>query len=437
MKKFDILRYLRRFFALVLAVTMAGTVVVYWYCKNNQTYTASVNIKYLHDGIKDGFAPDGTAMNVDEIYSSKVISQAMESLGLQSGINLVRSHCTVEELIPDDQKALQEALIDKGEESTYFPDEYKVTLVVDGSLGASYARRVLDAIVSSYSTIYTEEYVELPLTMNPSSGLLNSGYDYYECVDVLSSDTTEVLNYLEDKKTNYPNFRSSVTGYSYEDLYDIYKMLYDYEIPSLYANVMTGPQVRNADKLCRNLTQSIESSVQNEQVYQEREAYLSGLIQNYSEKNRDLINYHYHNDANDSGTDYILKNAASVIAMVINGGAYIAEIMRSGFQSIPYGLQEAGMALGMTSRQVFLNIRLKLALKNAFPALINQFILLFLFSSVTSTISMPELTYITFNLQSSTARVFEVLLISGAMYYVITILFVALFRKCEKKLFSW
>ena len=128
---------------------------------------------------------------------------------------------------------------------------------------------------------------------------------------------------------------------------------------------------------------------------------------------------------------------ASVIAMVINGGAYIAEIMRSGFQSIPYGLQEAGMALGMTSRQVFLNIRLKLALKNAFPALINQFILLFLFSSVTSTISMPELTYIIFNLQSSTARVFEVLLISGAMYYVITILFVALFRKCEKKLFSW
>lgn len=128
---------------------------------------------------------------------------------------------------------------------------------------------------------------------------------------------------------------------------------------------------------------------------------------------------------------------ASVIAMVINGGAYIAEIMRSGFQSIPYGLQEAGMALGMTPRQIFMNIRLKLALKNAFPALINQFILLFLFSSVTSAISMPELTYITFNLQSSTARVFEVLLISGSMYYVITILFVSLFRKCEKKLFSW
>ncbi len=129
--------------------------------------------------------------------------------------------------------------------------------------------------------------------------------------------------------------------------------------------------------------------------------------------------------------------ASSVIAMVVNGGAYIAEIMRSGFQIIPFGLQEAGMALGMTNWQIFFHIRLKLALKNAFPSLINQFILLFLFSSVTSTISMPELTYVTFNLQSSTARVFEVLLISGAMYYIVTVLFVGGFRRVEKKLFHW
>ena len=130
MKKFDILRYLRRFFALVLAVTMAGTVVVYCYCKNNQIYTASVNIKYLHDGIKDGFAPDGTAMNVDEIYSSKVISQAMESLGLQSGINLVRAHCTVEELIPE---------MSQGDHSNigtvFFAVGFSIMMMLDVALG--------------------------------------------------------------------------------------------------------------------------------------------------------------------------------------------------------------------------------------------------------------------------------------------------------------
>ena len=71
---------------------------------------------------------------------------------------------------------------------------------------------------------------------------------------------------------------------------------------------MDGPLVRNGDRLCRNLTQKIEESQQSSQVCREREEFLDQLIQNYSEKNRDLINYHYHNDANDSGTDYILKN---------------------------------------------------------------------------------------------------------------------------------
>lgn len=307
MQHFDIFRYLKRFFALVLAVTLAGTAFVAVYCKKNQRYTASVNIKYLHDGIKNGYAPDGSPLNVDEIYSSTVISQAMESLGIASGINIIRSHCSVEEVVDDTQKAIEEALNDKGEESTYFPDEYKVTLVVDGSMGADYARNVLNAIIRSYCSIYTEEYVELPLSLNPSSGLLESGYDYHECISILDDDTTGILEYLEGKKTNYPDFRSSVTGYSFTDLYDIYKMLDDYEIPALYAEVLNGPQVRNPEKLCKTLSQKIEDCNQNEQVYKERQDYLLGLINNYSEKNKELIDYHYHNDASQNSSDYILK----------------------------------------------------------------------------------------------------------------------------------
>lgn len=62
---------------------------------------------------------------------------------------------------------------------------------------------------------------------------------------------------------------------------------------------------------------------------------------------------------------------------------------------------------------------------------------MFLFSSVTSTIAMSELTYVTFNLQSSTARVFEVLLISGAMYYLVTAFSVAVLNRFGKHVFTW
>lgn len=129
--------------------------------------------------------------------------------------------------------------------------------------------------------------------------------------------------------------------------------------------------------------------------------------------------------------------AASSIAMVINAGAYIAEILRGGFLSVPAGLVEAGASLGMKPYQILRYISLKLVMKSSFPGLINQFILMFLFSSVTSTIAMNELTYVTFNLQSSTARVFEVLFLSGAMYYIVSIISVAILKKFGKHVFAW
>lgn len=128
---------------------------------------------------------------------------------------------------------------------------------------------------------------------------------------------------------------------------------------------------------------------------------------------------------------------ASCIAMIINAGAYIAEILRGGFLAVPNGLVEAGESLGMNRYQILRYVILKIVMKNSFPGLINQFILMFLFSSVTSTIAMPELTYVTFNLQSSTSRIFEVLIISGAMYYIVAALSVAILNKFGKHVFAW
>lgn len=128
---------------------------------------------------------------------------------------------------------------------------------------------------------------------------------------------------------------------------------------------------------------------------------------------------------------------AASIAMIINAGAYIAEIFRGSFLSIPKGLIEAAESLGMSHIQVLRYVLLKLLFKNAFPGLINQFILMFLFSSVASTIALSELTYVTFNLQSSTSRIFEVLIISGAMYYFVTVFSVTIMNWLRKRLFSW
>ena len=61
MKKFEILRYLKRFSMLIFLLTMAGAAMIYLYAQGKQQYTASVVLKYTNDGVKDGYAPHGPA----------------------------------------------------------------------------------------------------------------------------------------------------------------------------------------------------------------------------------------------------------------------------------------------------------------------------------------------------------------------------------------
>lgn len=308
MKKFEILRYLKRFSLLIFLVSLAGAAAIYLYANGKQQYTASVIIRYTNSGISDGLTPDGSALDVNEIYSSTVISQAMDALGASGRLSTIRSNISVTPVISEDQQTINDALLNKGEEVTYFPDTYKVSLVVDGDQGAGYARNMLDAIIQSYCTYYTEKYVEQKLSLNPSSGLLDNGYDYYECIRILENDTNEMQDYLLGKREHYPNFRSSRTGYTYADLCDIYSDFKKYTIPALYAYVLNGPQVRDGTVLQEYLANTIETAKQNEQITTEQRDSLWSLTDQYVYKNADLLKNYFTDKGEVVSSDYILNN---------------------------------------------------------------------------------------------------------------------------------
>ncbi|MDE2605264.1 MAG: amino acid ABC transporter permease [Burkholderiales bacterium] len=120
--------------------------------------------------------------------------------------------------------------------------------------------------------------------------------------------------------------------------------------------------------------------------------------------------------------------AAALVAMVVNLGAYATEIIRAGIESIPRGQVEAGLALNLKRHQVFRHIVLKPALKAIYPALTSQFILLMLSSAVVSAISADDLTSVAANLQSQTFRSFEIYIVVAAIYLVLALAFSVLFR---------
>ena len=309
MKKFEVLRYIRKFSAFILLFSLIGSYLIYMYGNNNQQYTATTVIKYTNSAIKSGLAPDGSPLDVNEIYSTTVIAQAMKILGLKNTPEIIRSRCKVTPIISEEQQTINEALAEKGEEVTYFPDTYKVELVVDGDRGATYARNVLDAIIESYFSIYTEKYVEQRLSKNPSENLLEKGYDYYQCINMLEEDTTNMIDFLKSKQGFYPQFRSSVTGYGFNDLLEIYSSMRNYQLPKLYSMVVDGPQVKNAEYLRKALADEVKKSQNDEIVQIERKDYLKNIIDNFSDKNEDIMDYHYKGQLGEtSDTEYILKN---------------------------------------------------------------------------------------------------------------------------------
>lgn len=126
---------------------------------------------------------------------------------------------------------------------------------------------------------------------------------------------------------------------------------------------------------------------------------------------------------------------ASILALTINLGAYTAEIVRAGFESIPKSQIEAGISLGLTGPQVFRHVVLLPALKNVYPSLTSQFVLMMLATSVVSQISAAELFHAGSIIQSRTFRDFEVYTVIAVLYLGLSLLMRVGFSVCYRIFF--
>jgi polar amino acid transport system permease protein len=116
-------------------------------------------------------------------------------------------------------------------------------------------------------------------------------------------------------------------------------------------------------------------------------------------------------------------NEAAVVGLSVNVGAYLAEIVRAGIQSVHRSQVEAGLSLGLNPLQVLRHVVLFPAFKATYPALTSQFVLLMLATSIVSTIGATELFHVASFIDSRTFRSFEVYAVITLVYLALTILF--------------
>lgn len=99
---------------------------------------------------------------------------------------------------------------------------------------------------------------------------------------------------------------------------------------------------------------------------------------------------------------------AAITAIIVNSGAYIAEIVRGGFQSVAKGLYEAGLALGLPKWRVLAFVVGPIAFRRMTPSLGNQFIVSLKDTSLFIVIGVGELTRQGQEIMASNFRAVEV-----------------------------
>ncbi len=128
------------------------------------------------------------------------------------------------------------------------------------------------------------------------------------------------------------------------------------------------------------------------------------------------------------------KFLSAVICFGINSGAYVAEIIRGGIESVDGGQNEAGRSLGLNYFQTMVYIIIPQAFKNVLPSLANEFITLLKETSVAFYIGVADLTQAGLRIRSITFSNYMPLVAVAFVYFILVVILTKLVGILEKKL---
>ena len=134
-------------------------------------------------------------------------------------------------------------------------------------------------------------------------------------------------------------------------------------------------------------------------------------------------------------TDFRLSALqAGTIALAMNCGAYMAEIIRAGIQSVDKGQMEASRSLGLSYAKSMRLVILPQAIRTMVPSIINQFIITLKDTSILSVIGFPELTNMGKTIAGNTFKSLQTWAIVGIMYMIVIVALSKLAKRIERRI---
>ena len=114
------------------------------------------------------------------------------------------------------------------------------------------------------------------------------------------------------------------------------------------------------------------------------------------------------------------KELACIVALALNSGAYVSELIRAGIDAVDKGQMEAARSLGMTNGMAMRYIVIPQAIKNILPAIGNEFVAIIKESSMASTLGVAELMYGAKVVSTTQYNYVETLMMAAVCYFILT-----------------
>lgn len=255
-------------------------------------------ISFSFDGVEKGLDPNGREFDVYSVKNPAVIERALTELGINMDqLEPIREGITIDGRIPDDALRRLNVYYDvlnnttngsisaaeKILETTYFATQYEVYFDYTGtSLTDEEAVSVLNTILNTYTDYFYELYGYNEAVGNALAAVDYTLYDYNEAIDVFSNSLSSLQTYVKQlADEDDTRFRSSVTGYTFSDLYQSIKTVEEIELDKISSFITVNNITKDKDQALAYYEYRIKALGRDKAQYEETLKALEASIEAY------------------------------------------------------------------------------------------------------------------------------------------------------------
>ena len=297
-----IFKQLKRFFALWIVLAIIAGLAVFS-LSALKTFSSSnpaqAIISFTYDGIEQGLDPKkGGKFDIETVKSPKVIEMALTEMGIDlEMVESVRSNIRFQYIIPQDaydKFKVYNSVMDKASSGVlsaaqemldvkYYPTKY--TVIFDyGSAG--FDKTTVPELLNTLLDCYSDYFYQLYGFNKPLGAAVTAvdsdSYDYAQQVDLYKDSLRALRSYLNDlDEEDNTAFRSSVTGYTFNDLSEYVKTVTSIDLDRISSYISVNNVTKNKEATIAYYEYRIENMTRDKDEYEERVKALDASIDKY------------------------------------------------------------------------------------------------------------------------------------------------------------